>query len=79
MMFNQPNSARCPATWEVDTWVVTTYAKATPADDALGNHLLSCPTCMRRAAMSWALLPEPVHATIRTAPSPHPKLLSLDL
>lgn len=61
-------SAACPPPWRVDAWTVFAYAGATRADQDLAQHLLTCPRCRRRAAMAWALLPEPDRATMPVVP-----------
>ena len=76
MMSKQTITAPCPPTSDVDAWVVKTYASAAIAHDTLGMHLLSCPSCMRRAAMSWALLPDPSCATMHATPRPDLSFLS---
>jgi hypothetical protein len=69
-------SASCPPVWEVDAWVVVTFAKAAAADQVLAAHLLACPACRRRAAMAWALLPDPACATMDAMPHPDLSFLS---
>lgn len=61
----------CPSTSQVDAWAVRTFtARSIPPDVALAMHLLACPRCRRRAAITWALLPEPACATMPPTPQP---------
>ncbi len=63
-------TASCPSPGQVDAWTIATYAGNASADRDLTLHLLACPHCRQRAAMAWALLSEPVYATMPVVPVP---------
>lgn len=71
--------APCPPAWKVDAWVMVAYARTAAADRALAAHLLTCPACRRRAAMAWALLPDPACATMDVVPHPDLSFLSASI
>lgn len=60
----------CPSPSEVDLWTVQAFAAGGLSEPLLATHLLNCPRCRRRAAIAWALLPEPACATMPTIPQP---------
>ncbi len=60
----------CPSAAEVDAWAVRAFASRTIPDLPLALHLLACARCRRRAAIAWALLPEPSCATMPPTPRP---------
>lgn len=66
----QTTVATCPSTAEVDAWAARTFVTRTISDLPLALHLLACPRCRRRAAITWALLSEPSCATMPPTPRP---------
>jgi hypothetical protein len=69
----KPNPAiapACPSASQVDAWAMRAFAARVIPDMSLAMHLLVCPSCRRRAAISWALLPEPSCATMPPTPRP---------
>lgn len=66
----QTTVSTCPSTAEVDAWAAQAFVTRAIPDLPLALHLLTCPRCRRRAAISWALLPEPSCATMPPTPRP---------
>jgi hypothetical protein len=68
----QPTTAStCSSVAEVDAWAMRAFVTRAIPDLPLARHLLACARCRRRAAIAWALLPEPACATMPPIPQPN--------
>lgn len=69
--------AMCPPVAEVDAWAARAFVTRAIPDLSLALHLLACSHCRRRAAISWALLPDPPYATMEDVPESNLSFLPL--